>query len=591
MAEKQQYLRKRFEEILIRSGFNLVAFTMQLCESFLRSGVRVCIVSPTSVIDFYKSTTSQAPLCTIGPIPCRVDETPFKDALGVTLVLLYCRGLQDFADQLPGLPLLLTQDNCLQLFSSRNPKFLSRFQDILPGSPQLFVHEDVYRYLFMNTVFQQTTVLKPLDAQGFAEHLPQTIPQEVYGNAALVHWSPNQKSIPNQRWISRVWTFLSQLTKDTLDDSKAAEELKADKIKDVLASLANWSILPATGVKAEKKKEGNERKWLSSLFSTSTVQPIAQYLVPLRQATCVLDYDSSGDANQNLIDVLRKLGLPELNYAPLQNAPSNTFVLVRLLVSSLRFPKSLLTSLTKKVEMDPQSPVRLEATDCRVVLEYFSRTVRALQAADKSKLKALPFYLATHGGFIHLDQHDQVCVLPIDIPRTEINVLERALGIVFLESWSGLSSLFSFLDLACISTVDVYCTHILPNLKVFSDKARQAHLEYTRKGILSNISTTEADNQRVLDCLRKTPLIPSVDGALKTASSFYDPGVEVFRTMLPPTNFPPEPLNSTEWLIFLRSIGLVHEVSQDLFKDSPQTLLVKQLISQPQTHTRNRKYW
>lgn len=162
-----------------------------------------------------------------------------------------------------------------------------------------------------------------------------------------------------------------------------------------------------------------------------------------------------------------------------------------------------------------------------MVLEYFTRTARALQTADKSKRKALPFYLATHGGFINLDQHDQVCVLPIDIPRKEINVLERALDIVFLQSWPGLLSLFSFLDLACIFTVDVYCTHIS-----VIELGRHTWSK-TRKGILSNISTTEADIQRVLDCL------------------------------LPTTNFPSEPLNSREWLIFPRSIGVVHEVSLD----------------------------
>ena len=242
-----------------------------------------------------------------------MDATPFKDALGTILVLLYCKGLQDFADQLPGLPLLLTQDKCLQLFSSRKPKFFSRFQDILPGSPQLFIHEDVYRKLFTDSAFQKSTVLKPLDAQGFAGNLPQTIPQSLYGNADLVEWSPQQKSIPNQRWISRVWTFLSELTKDTLSDSKATEESRTVRIKDALGSLANWSILPATEVKTVR-----EKAWLPSFLSTRVVQPVVTYLVPLCQSSCVLDYASSGNANQNLVDVLRKLGLPEVNYAPLE---------------------------------------------------------------------------------------------------------------------------------------------------------------------------------------------------------------------------------------------------------------------------------
>ena len=146
--------------------------------------------------------------------------------------------------------------------------------------------------------------------------------------------------------------------------------------------------------------------------------------------------------------------------------------------------------------------------------------MRSLQPVDKSRMKKLPFYLATHGGFIHLDQHNKICVLPIGIPRAEIDELERALGTVFLESWSSLTSLFSFLDLECISTVDVYCTHILPNLKEFSADARKVHLEYTRKGILSNMTTTEDEEKRLLHCLRKVPVIPSADGTLKTASSF-----------------------------------------------------------------------
>lgn len=559
--EKQKKSRKRFEEILIKSGFNLVACTMQLCKAFQRSEVPVRIISPASVIEFYKSTTSQGPLCMIGPIPCSVDETPFKDAVGVTLVLLYCKQLQDFADQLPGLPLLLTQDNCLQLFSNQKPKFLSRFQDILPGSPWLFLHDVVYRNLFMDFLFQQSNVLKPLDAQGFAGNLPETIPQLLYGNSELVEWSPQQKSIPNQRWISKVWNFLSELTKDILSDSKATAESKTVTIKGALASLDNWSILPANEVKTVR-----EKTWLPSYLSTKAVQPVVHYLVPLRQASCVVDYASSGDANQNLVDVLRKLRLPELNYAPLESASSNAVFLIRLLVSSLSIPKSLLTSLAKKIEMDPRSPERLEAADCRVILEYFSRNVRSLQPADKSRLKKLPFYLATRGGFIHLDQHNKVCVLPIGIPRAEIDVLEHALGTVFLESWSSLTSLFSFLDLECISTVDVYCTHILPNLKEFSANARKVHLEYIRKGILSNITTTEDETRRLLDCLRQTPFIPSADGTLKSASWFYDPRVDVFSAMLPATNFPPEPFTSHEWLTFLRTIGLVHEVSQDLFR-------------------------
>ena len=53
--ESQKKLRGMFQEILLNSGFNLVACTMQLCEAFQRSRVPVCIISPAAVIEFYKS--------------------------------------------------------------------------------------------------------------------------------------------------------------------------------------------------------------------------------------------------------------------------------------------------------------------------------------------------------------------------------------------------------------------------------------------------------------------------------------------------------------------------------------------------------
>ena len=245
---------------------------------------------------------------------------------------------------------------------------------------------------------------------------------------------------------------------------------------------------------------------------------------------------------------------------------SNAVSLARLMVSSMKVPTSLLTALDQKIEMDPQSSGKLESADCKVLLEYFSRSVSSLKETDRSKLKKLPFYLATHGGFIQLDQHPKACVLQIGVPRKELEVLEREKGVLFLESWASLSNLFKFLALQCVSAVDVYCTYILPHLHIFSQDARQSHLEYICKDILSNAATSEDDKQRLLDCLRNTPFIPSADGALKTASAFYDPCEEVFTTMLLPNNFPPKPLDSMEWLTVLRLVGLVRVVSQDHFK-------------------------
>ena len=270
--QSQTKARRKFEEILLASGFNLVAFSTALHISFQQSQVRTCVISPTTVVDFYKSISSQEPLCKIGQFPSDVNSTPFRDVHGVVLALLYCKGMQDFFDQLPGLPMLLTQDNCLQMFSSKDTKFLSRFKDILPGSPQVFLHELVHRKVFSDGPTLKSSVLKPLNAEGFTTNLPQTLPRELYGKGNFVEWSPDQKTAPNQRWISRVWVFLGELTRDILNDPSIAEESKQSQIKATIGSLASWSILPANEVKIVQKK-----KSLLSMFSSSMSQPAAHF--------------------------------------------------------------------------------------------------------------------------------------------------------------------------------------------------------------------------------------------------------------------------------------------------------------------------
>ena len=556
--ELQTNARRRFEEILLESGFNLVAFSLNLHKTFTRSGIPACTVTPRSVVDFYKSLTSQDPLCKIGSIPCYISETPFRDTLGLILVLFYCKGMANFTDHLPGLPLLLTQDSCLRLFSTKDPKFFSRFHDILPGSPHVFVHMNVDQTVFNEPAKWKSSLVRPLDVEGFSAHLAQTLELDRYGKGRFVEWSWNQDGVPNQRWISRVWIFLSDLFAKVLSDESLPEQTKCSQIKSALRSLVNWSILPATESKIEAR---------TSPFLPFSIPPTStQFLVPLCKATAVLDYRRSDASSSNLLEVLKKLGVPELNYAALSNL-SSAIRLAPFLVSSLKIPSSLLTAIHYKIERDPQSPERLDPKDCRTILEYFSKSVAGLHEADKSKLKKLPFFLATHGGFVPLDNDRRVCVLPVGIPRKEIEILERHLKLVFIESWAVLSNLFKFLDLECVSAVDVYCTYILPTFNIFSQEGRLVHLEYIRKHLLSEfVADDDMDKQRLKNCLETTPFIPSIDGTLQTASSFYDPDVDVFRIILPPTNFPLKPLNSPEWLMLLRTIGLIHEVSHDHFK-------------------------
>ena len=571
--------RQKFERMLLRSGFNLVAFSMKTHDSFQRSGVVTSCISAGDLLEFYGTFGSHDPLCTIGPIPCNVSKTVFEDEYGVKLVLSFCKEADDFLEKLPGLPLLLTQDNCLQSFSNVYPKFLSRFKDLLPGSPQIFLHEEIYWKLFCTSDTSKLTVLKPLDADAFATNLAETLPREIYGKSSYVQWSPAQKGVPNQRWICKVWEFLYDISRDVINDKEIDDGGKVRQIKAIIHPLLDWSILPVTQIR-----------------SFGVCRQVDHFLVPLRGAQGAIDMANVDAASAKLVKVLRKLGIPELNQRALSHTISATIMyssstslaVALMLVSSLKDPSSLLVSLQQKLILNQQEiKERLEESDCKEILEYFCSSVSCLRESDQSNLRKLPFYLATNGGFMSLEKV-KVSVLPAGVPQNEIDVLESALGMAFVKSWENVTDLFRFLELTCISAVDVYCDSILPSFNLLSEEARQVHLEYIRDTILTDSTEGDEEKERLLEILKCTPLIPSKNGTLKKASCVYDPNNDVFKVMLS-CDFPSEPFDSPEWISFLRQVGLVSEVSSVDFKRFAKEVEHEALTAQTdKTHEKSR---
>ena len=579
MEEAVNKRRQKFERMLLRSGFNLVAFSMKMHDSFKRSGVATSCISAGDLIEFYGTFGAHDPLCTIGPIPCHVSKTVFEDEYGVKLVLSFCKEADDFLERLPGLPLLLTQDNCLQLFSNVYPKFQSRFKDLLPGSPQIFLHEEIYRKVFCTSDSSKLTVLKPLDADAFATNLAETLPREIYGKSSYVQWSPAQEGVPNQRWICKVWEFLYDITRDVINDKEIDDGGKVRQVKAIIHPLLDWSILPVTQIR-----------------SFGVRRQVDHFLLPLRGAQGAIDMANVDAASAKLVKVLRKLGIPELNQRALSHTISATIMyssstslaVALMLVSSLKDPSSLLVSLQQKLILNQQEiKERLEESDCKEILEYFCSSVSCLRESDQSNLRKLPFYLATNGGFMSLEKV-KVSVLPAGVPQNEIDVLETALGMAFVKSWENVTDLFRFLELTCISAVDVYCDSILPSFNLLSEEARQVHLEYVRDIILTDSTEGDEEKERLLEILKCTPLIPSKNGTLKKASCVYDPNNDVFKVMLS-CDFPPESFDSPEWISFLRQVGLVSEVSSVDFKRFAKEVEHEALTAQTEkTHEKSR---
>ena len=549
--------KQQFEETMLRTKFNLGALSITVFSSFKKAGVEVCCLCPLVVMDFFKSFNDVNPLCCIGEIPFPIDKTPFKDKEAVIGILKYCRDSECFLENLGGLPLLLTQDNYLRVFSEKEPRCLSHYYDILPRSRSLFVHNRVHCEVFNSVDLKKTAVFRPLDVQILSSNLHLTLPGSFCSEDHYRRWSPEdpKSPLPNRRWIYRVWDFLERFTSETLEESDVADENKTSFIRDLLKPLSKWNILPAT----------------------ETSQFVDHYLVPLKMAESVLDFGDSGQSSKKLVEALRLLRLPELNSVVMASSSVDALAYIKTdsykfacnLVATLKTPHSLLTALNQKLKTHPDSlSGRLKTTETESVLNYFSRSVKDLVDDDKETLRKLPFFPVAGGRPVVVQDRD-VFVLPSEIPKDEMDAVECRFGCLFVEPRQSLSELYEFLGFHQLSPANAYLKFILKCFQHLSFEGKLVHLQYLRGFVFSTSvqgkENEEFEKKQLLDYLKIVPTIPAVDGSLKTASSFYDPRNEVFRTMLSADSFPTGIFNTNEWLPFLEKIGLITNVSQDDF--------------------------
>ena len=565
--------KSRLEEILLETGLNIVAFSMSVFDSLREAEVSVDCISPSAVMAFFKSFRSPDSLCKIEKIPCPVDKTPFKNAEGVICVLKYCKDAEKFVKNLEGMPLLLTQDHYLHTFSTSEPRCLSCYTDILPNSPSIFVHEEVRKKIFKDAKYVRAPVFRPLDTEIFASYLHESLPQDYLSEDQYVEWCPDNPDgpLPNRGWICTVWSFLQENGRAAVSKSDESKEPKA-VICSLLSSLSKWCILPAT-----RRPQMEGRQIPGSSTNLETMQTVSEdVLVPLGKADCVLDFAEDGISNRKLVDVLRRLGLPELNSEVINKEHSGTtsvtrkdsFDFARNRVASLKSPASLLMALDQNLpkNLRPLADAS-QSTEFLKVLEYFSDNRPSLTDVDKEPLRNMPFYPAASGGIVRLGERKGF-ILPDEIPVSELDVVESRLGCLFLKSRPNLSGLYEFLEVERVLPVEAYLKFILKCFPHFSQEGRLVHLTYIRQQVFrasGEEKKRDIDKEKLLDYLKRVEFIPTNDGRIMSASSLYDPHNEVFKLLLSEDKFPPESFTSEEWLPFLKEIGLVHEVSPNHF--------------------------
>ncbi len=541
-----QHLEKLYilKEVLLASHLKLLEIPQSIESNFRQSNVKVKFLTPQEVMLFYLSYSTNNPMCEIGQLPVKLDKTPFRCKEHLSVVLQYCQEDPKFYDKLEGLPLLLTSDGVLRVFSQYAPVFYTDHQSLVPKKSNLFLEKMMKTTVFKNLIPTQWQMFKLLDIASLAELLPHALPEELLrGCTKPVPWKTHDASIPTEQWVRNLWHFIHEDLR-AFDRTKVTNKTVMKKLK----PIHNWCLLPA---KAMKKF----------------------FLVPVNQSHTVVYLESREYSHYTVKEIFGRLGVLELDLGSI-NSRYNLDI-VEPIVSTFEHPFELLRLLHVKVIQlkASRSDFKFSQKEASDLLNYFFEHLPTLQEdyTNVKLLRDLPVFTTICHEVISLTD----CVaytVPARVPTDGVDVWQNQSGIVFLERHEQYEDLYRFLGCASIGFLEVYIRFIFQHMEYFSPGDRMVHLHHIYMTYLKPKNSQElsaADKQNLLDALKELPFIDDGTGELKPASEFYDPENKLFTLFLPKDKFLPRVCHmfkhDSDWHNFLGQLGLVRIVSKKMY--------------------------
>ena len=515
----------KFFETLVQMGFKLLYSSERLFNDFRKAGVKVRQILPESVLQFLKENPTN-----VGKLPCHVSKTKLESVVGVLSFLTYCMKAPKFAEEMFGLPLLLTEDSVLRCFQEDKAVFLSLFADLVPNESFRFIHHTLAKTLLRieeEIVAADQSVLKQFDLSALASLLPSNESASWCQTDDIVTWDISKG--PSEKWLRRLWEFI----------------IKAHKKNPTAFSLdplSKWPVLPT--------KSGK--------------------LAPLSKGKVILDLtnpETWSSGQEHVVRLLLTLNCQEVDAKRISS--SDTQDVSPIFKQYLSQPNSSedILSVLDHVMKETDISGKLSGDDMISILQFLQEDVTSLKRSlHLSTLKRLPFFKTFHGLFVNLENVSSIYVVPTGLPKKESDVWMTGNNCLFLAPEPRLNRLYQELLGAGEKThTDCYINFIFPKFPELKQETRMLHLNYVRRFLLQPF-LNESQSTRIIHSLQSLAFIPDASGIPRTASHFYDPGVKVFAVMLGPNSKPPQPFDEhSGWLALLREIGLKQEVSKDLF--------------------------
>ena len=529
--------------VLESIGMHLAAAPMTLRRHFSNEGIDLIVASQDTVYKYYTMFYHQ--VTPTGHFPCHISDTAFQSVKNFKLFTNYLLStstenrpqsqsqhtFKEFPKPPFNLPLLLTADGQLRIFTKSEKVIYSHFSQLFPECADKFLHPEMLEMRYVPTYFQQCTSDNwSLVSSILSATLPSALHSQRVENA--------------DNHISFV-TLLKPLWECLTCDAIFSYHLKT--------IVREWALLLSTS------------NQLFSFRSEDQLLPI----VPVDSVST-----TPRTIHEHVFEIFRQIGMPILDESIVTADQCRQFC------PRLSEPERILTSvyyLHTNGEGNLSSLLTDRSVDAKIrkLFEYLKQIHFANDNSSLYKIKFLPFFKSINGNFCTL--LGVVYIWPGETCMAGSEIWLRQSHVVFLETegdWSRLAPA-SVLGIIEISTLEVYTKFVFPQFQHLSDDDRLKQLQHIRDQLYSNAFsdsklTGSFYRQRALvasqfiAALKQLPCLPK-DGVLRPVYEFCDPKVSIFVTFKESFSFPPDKLSDDKWLEFFRKIGLRTEVTQDEF--------------------------
>ena len=521
-------------KILQNAGLHIDLVPTTIVRNFEKSGNPLSHISPTLIRKRLKEKSKDI----IFQKVLNIQQSCFKNASSLGTVFDYCmkdinEGLQkQRKEELPlyfakaesrfiGLPLCLLANNTVTIFSNNNPVFVSRFSRIFQQNQTMFVHKQLVsgleKYKFSN-------ILRRVKLQDFVEMLPDELDEDKFKGNFIMKFDAQNKI--KKVWLKTVWEFLTSFKKDLQE------------------YLGEWSLLFAR---------------LDSV----------EWLLPVSQKTSVLYFDSEDDKFRQIIKVLRELPVYEV---PERNFVNNNYLPSYLKVAKIypqQFKKDFFGSINRIEDLEnalllsqDQYQWKLNIGQAKVILNHLEHLCFS-EHCYSTKIHNLPIFIKFDGSLTKIDEKSVVLPKP-SIPLDGLHIIEQHMQIKFIKA--GYPKLFEKVGCQAVTILKFYTGYVFPHLILLPISTIMKYMDYI-KLIFSGPFTFDSESDEVktfIEKLSNLKFIPVQEGVLKAASELYDPQVQLFKLVFKKEHFPPSHFSEGSWLVFLRRIGLITELSKQL---------------------------